>query len=59
MTSPNGRAKSPLLFNETSSTAENDSLYQQALKKVYEASWRFDRGKDGELLKVCFIAQSG
>lgn len=44
------QAKSPTLYNETS-TDEN-SIYQIAMKKVYEASWKFDRGKNGEFLKV-------
>ena len=43
------RAKSPLLYNETST---DESLYQVAMKKVYEAAWRFDRGKNGDFLKV-------
>jgi hypothetical protein len=46
----NARAKSPLLYNETST--DEGSLYQIAMKKVYEASWRFDRGKNGDFLKV-------
>ena len=44
------QARSPTLYNETS-TDEN-SIYQIAMKKVYEASWKFDRGKNGEFLKV-------
>lgn len=26
--------------------------YQSAMSKIYEASWKFDRGKNGDLLKV-------
>ena len=31
---------------------ENDLICQTALAKLYEASWKFDRGKNGDLLKV-------
>ena len=31
---------------------ENDPVCQAALAKLYEASWKFDRGKNGDLLKV-------
>jgi hypothetical protein len=50
---PNSRARSPLLFNE--SAADRSPLYQEAMAKVYEAAWKFDRGKDGDFLKVRYI----
>lgn len=31
---------------------EASDTYRQAMDKVYEASWKFDRGKNGEFLKV-------
>jgi len=31
---------------------EENPAYQSAMSKIYEASWKFDRGKNGELLKV-------
>lgn len=33
---------------------ENDPVCQAALMKLYEASWKFDRGKNGDLLKVTY-----
>lgn len=29
-----------------------DPAYQSAMEKLYEASWKFDRGKNEDLLKV-------
>ena len=48
--SPNARARSPLLFNEAA--LDQPPLYQAAMAKLYDASWKFDRGKNGEFLKV-------
>ena len=50
MASPDTRSRSPLLFNETAK--DESPLYQAAMAKVYEASWKFDRGKNGDFLKV-------
>ncbi len=66
--SPTGRAKSANMFS-TSSPAQspgrpqrliqegvikaNDPDYISAMEKIYEASWKFDRAKNEDLLKVC------
>lgn len=31
---------------------EENPFYQEAMPKIYEACWKFDRGKDGDLLKT-------
>ena len=37
---------------------ESNPVCQSALAKLYDASWKFDRGKNGDLLRVtltCFL----
>lgn len=31
---------------------EDSPVYASAMEKIYDASWKFDRGKDGDLLKT-------
>jgi len=33
---------------------ETNEMYQGALSKLYDSSWKFDRGKNGDLLKVVY-----
>jgi hypothetical protein len=65
--SPTGRAKSANIFSVSSPAAspgrpqrlieaglinKDDPAYQYAMEKIYEASWKFDRAKNEDLLKV-------
>lgn len=65
--SPTSRPVSPNVFNFTSPTNSpgkpqkliqagllhaDDPAYKSAMEKIYEASWKFDRGKSEDLLKV-------
>lgn len=68
--SPTGRARSANVFSISSPANspgrpqrlieqgilnENDPAYKSAMQKIYEASWKFDRGKNEDLLKVTNI----
>ena len=44
------RSRSPIAKNKA--VDESSETYRQAMDKVYEASWKFDRGKNGDFLKV-------
>lgn len=44
------RSRSPIERNKA--VDEASDIYRQAMDKVYEASWKFDRGKNGDFLKV-------
>lgn len=44
------RSRSPIARNKA--VDEASDIYRQAMDKVYEASWKFDRGKNGDFLKV-------
>jgi hypothetical protein len=44
------RSRSPIARNKA--VDESSDIYRQAMDKVYEASWKFDRGKNGDFLKV-------
>lgn len=44
------RSRSPIARNKA--VDEASDTYRQAMDKVYEASWKFDRGKNGDFLKV-------
>jgi hypothetical protein len=41
--------------NTTLKIDENSEIYQSAMSKLYEAAWKFDRGKNGDLLKVLIL----
>lgn len=42
------RAKSPILRQMN----DESPVYDNAMSKLYEAAWKFDRGKNGDFLKV-------
>jgi len=44
------RSRSPIAMNKA--VDESSDTYRHAMDKVYEASWKFDRGKNGDFLKV-------
>lgn len=48
--SPVSRARSPVTLNKN--VNEKSEIYRQAMDKLFEASWKFDRGKNGDFLKV-------
>jgi hypothetical protein len=54
------RAKAPSLTARDSSVAatvdEHDPVYIQSMTKLYDAAWKFDREKNGDLLKASLLS---
>jgi hypothetical protein len=48
------QSSSPIISKRHPAVDESSAEYQAAMNKLYDAAWKFDRGKNGDLLKVSY-----
>jgi hypothetical protein len=58
VTSPSVSPGRPQRLIQEGVIKADDPFYTAAMEKVYEASWKFDRGKNEDLLKVSYLFHS-